>query len=499
MLPRFAAAWIRFPDRIAMLSFAALFVGLGSARPLHADVAWTLQTADAAYGAGWTTSLRLNSAGLPCVAEWAAGTGIRYATFDGSNWSGETVGFPPAADVGVFDRRDHGARRGPLPASIQLLITSATALALDSSDTPWIVSATTDELNLYPPPRPVQVAHRVGTTWSTESLEPGVGYPAAAFDGLGRLHVCFDGGLPSSHVLRYAVRDAGVWSYDTVDVHGAGPSLGVDAQGVPHVAYWDGSRGALVVAVRSGPGAWDTTTVPGPSAVGGYALALGPGGGECLSVTSSPLAPADQKALRYFERQPDGSWRVEVADSSTSDKGGSSIAVDVLGDPVIAYNDQDGLDLKVAIRKHGVWTSGIVDAFGNTGYYASLAVDASSRPVVTYQRAAGSGIMLAAFGSAVAGVERGANPSAFALIDVNPNPVRAGRPISFSLDLPRAARVSLEAFDVSGRRVAFEPPRSLSAGRASVKWDPALPGPGLYFLRVSAEGREARAKAAVVR
>ena len=500
MPPQLARGRLGRPDSLTLLfAFVVLAESVVCAPLARAQLTWDIHTADPVQNSGWTTALRLTAAGLPRVAEWAPGTGVRYAFYDGTSWSVETLP-PPSAPAAIETTAPMARARSDAPARIDLLITTATALALDGSEDPWVVSAVTDQLNYDPGPRPLRAAHRVGGVWSTENLDPGFGQPSVEVGGSGKPQMCFDAGTPVvTQGLDYAVRDAGVWSYETVDVHGSSGILKLDGQGVPHIVYWDGARAALVHAIRVGPAAWDTTTVPAPAPLGSYAFALGSDGRARVAVTSLHSAPPDQKALRYLEQQPDGSWTMDVADASPGDKVEPSLALDPAGDPVIAYNDQGALDLKVAYRKGGAWTSQIVDGAGNTGYYASLAVDSHARPVVSFQTDAGPVETRVAFGSSTVGVGPGASPEALRLVALRPNPARAGAPLALTFTLPADARVSLEAFDASGRLVAARAPQALATGVATLTWDAAPRAPGLYFVRASANGWQAIAKLAVTR
>ena len=487
---------MRFTCTAWLLTLAGLTGSALRPSPASAQLTWVIQTADPTLYSGWTTSLRLNSAGLPRVAEWVPGVGVRYASYDGSSWSVETV--PPPAGPATIAAPARDSRDAPLaPAHVDLLITTATTLALDSSGDPWIASAVTDELSPNPSPIPLRVAHRTGGSWTTESIAPGLWRPSIELDASGRLHLCFDAGTPYSHGLEYGLRDANGWTYEAIDAHGSSGILELDGQGVPHVAYWDDARAVLVHAIRTGPGAWDTTTVPALAGVGAYALALGSDGRPQVAVMSGHGTPAS--ALCYLARQPDGSWTTQVADGSPGDKGDLSLALDSDGDPVLAYHDRGVPGLKIAFRKGGVWVSQVVDAVGNTGYYTSVAVDGEARPVVSYQTDAGPTDMRVAFGSTTLGVAPGRTPAALRFVSVRPNPLRAGAPLSLTLALPADAQVRFEAFDASGRRVAAGAPRALRSGVATVTWDAPLRSPGLYFVRASTNGRQAVAKLVVTR
>ncbi|MCP5066497.1 MAG: T9SS type A sorting domain-containing protein, partial [bacterium] len=84
-----------------------------------------------------------------------------------------------------------------------------------------------------------------------------------------------------------------------------------------------------------------------------------------------------------------------------------------------------------------------------------------------------------------------AAPRAFALHQNNPNPFNPVTRISF--DLPRAGEVSLEIFDVAGRRIATLIDGSMEAGQHAQTWRGQNDAgrsvsSGLYFYRLSAPG-----------
>jgi ELWxxDGT repeat protein len=85
----------------------------------------------------------------------------------------------------------------------------------------------------------------------------------------------------------------------------------------------------------------------------------------------------------------------------------------------------------------------------------------------------------------------GGHPETFALSRNRPNPFSRATRIDF--DLPRAARVSLRLYDVSGRLVRTLADGTLPAGRHSLEWngttdDGLLAPDGVYFCRMEAEG-----------
>lgn len=94
-------------------------------------------------------------------------------------------------------------------------------------------------------------------------------------------------------------------------------------------------------------------------------------------------------------------------------------------------------------------------------------------------------------------------PSVTRLYAPAPNPLLGGGSVRF--DLARAATVSLDVFDLAGRRVATLARGTFGAGSHARRWDARREGghpaeAGLYFIRMSGEGIPAQTvRAALVR
>jgi hypothetical protein len=75
-------------------------------------------------------------------------------------------------------------------------------------------------------------------------------------------------------------------------------------------------------------------------------------------------------------------------------------------------------------------------------------------------------------------------PAAFSLSPNYPNPFNARTTIEFSL--PDELHVRLEAFDITGKKVATVVDNLMNAGHHQATWDAAGFGSGIYFIRLSA-------------
>jgi len=83
------------------------------------------------------------------------------------------------------------------------------------------------------------------------------------------------------------------------------------------------------------------------------------------------------------------------------------------------------------------------------------------------------------------------HPSSFSL-SAFPNPFNARTEIRFNL--PQAGEVSLDVFDLNGRKVAILLEQRLSSGEHTVPFDGSAWPSGIYFLRLTAPNRQAATK-----
>jgi hypothetical protein len=131
--------------------------------------------------------------------------------------------------------------------------------------------------------------------------------------------------------------------------------------------------------------------------------------------------------------------------------------------------------------------------WGHQYQFYSRATDYSGNVEGAKQAAEGTVL----FGTLGADSVRSA-PLRFALYPSAPNPFRSETQLRF--ELPVATEVSLEVFDVMGRRVAAPlPAKKLLAGRHSVTFRPDRLESGLYFCRLRAGRLEQTMKMVLVR
>jgi len=273
-----------------------------------------------------------------------------------------------------------------------------------SSPTPAPVPAATDNPN---PTRP-----SAGQSTTEETTEPTIaGQTAATVTGY-------------------------TWQLDTVDTNGAKPSLAVDADGVPHIAYlleaipgfvkyavpnndgWDISTiatgyfyGPLDIQVSSQgvpqisyhdhdnedaayailvDGQWQVETISHPGHDGwDNNLAIDSSGRPHI-VSIDPSQFGSKSGVEYatFDGQ---NWKVEEVGSGPEPyEFGSFIALDSQDRPhVVWFNDEDK-DLKYATNDGTGWVVSTVESQGDVGRYASLAIDSQDNPVISYYQPDGN-------------------------------------------------------------------------------------------------------------
>ena len=81
-------------------------------------------------------------------------------------------------------------------------------------------------------------------------------------------------------------------------------------------------------------------------------------------------------------------------------------------------------------------------------------------------------------------------------VSLYPNPAHTSTRLSFTL--PRTGRVELSVFDALGRRVDTQAAAVLPAGAQSLTWTTGRVQPGLYFLRLSVDGKATATRQVVV-
>ncbi|HDH04780.1 MAG TPA: choice-of-anchor D domain-containing protein [Nitrospirae bacterium] len=339
--------------------------------PFAAMAGWVIETVDSKGIIGIHASLALDTAGKPHISyhDWT-NANLKYAYYDGGAWQTETV--------------DTGREGGRYPS-----------LALDASGKPHI-----SYLHTY---NRIKYAYYDGASWQTETVEDytgdsGSGSSSLALDSSGRPHISYSFVTYQKKILKYAYHDGVSWNIETVDSEGlvgSYNSLALDTSGRPHISYIsyiDIRNADLKYAYYDGV-SWQIETVDSETHVS--------------NSTSLELDTAGRPHISYYGDNSlkyayyDGaSWRIEtIMDSAIPVSGTNvvgmytSLALDTAGRPHISYYANSGYadamkssygDMKYAYYDGISWNIETVDNEENVGWWASLALDSSDNPHISY-------------------------------------------------------------------------------------------------------------------
>ncbi len=326
-----------------------------------APFAWTLQSADAAEGAGLYTSLVLDEANHPFISyvNEVDGT-FRIASQINGTWSSEVVAGPSSylgdtnvliapnrtLEVSFYDAMTNAIMYGVKgPGGWELTRIDSgfsegyNRLALNSAGQPGIAySGMGGDL---------RYAAWNGTAWAVEVVDRQTiisRYEDLTFDALGRAQISYYG----NGTLIHAWRNVDGWKREVVDTTsfaGEYSRIRVDSQGWAHIAYYASANTSLMYASQ-GLGGWSHSLVDASGDVG-----------IDLSFT---LDAAGRAQIAYYDRlagilrytiQTSQGWVREAVDRGGVTGWYTAIATDALGLPHISYYNWSASDLRYATAK----------------------------------------------------------------------------------------------------------------------------------------------------
>ena len=324
---------------------------------------WHLETLDDKVLTHPYTSLALDEDGYPHVSYRGYGH-LKYAYRDAVGWHIETV--DNEGDVGLY-----------------------ASLALDGNGYPHISYYDGDNADL-------KYAYQDASGWHLETLDDKVlthPYTSLALDEDGYPHVSYryqaTGDPTPSRGLKYGYQDSAGWHFEKVDAEGnvgEYTSLALDADGYPHISYYDDINGNLKYAYQDAA-SWHIETVDDSGViVGEYSsLALDASGYAHISYYDAwHDLYSDNKDLKYAYQDGSG-WHIETVDREGDVGLCTSLALDGNGHPHISYYDSaPNGDLKYAYWNGSGWHIETVDSEGNAGLYTSLALNRNGYVHISY-------------------------------------------------------------------------------------------------------------------
>ena len=246
---------------------------------------------------------------------------------------------------------------------------------------------------------------RTGTTWqgsptTVDSLVNTPWSPSIALDANANPHIAYGDQSPN-YDLKYAKFD-GVWSTSTIDAasyNGWHESIAIDGADNPHIAYKDDNTEDALKYAKLKNGTWATEIVDTTNFTGRHpSIALDGNGTPRISYTY--VTGWDLMYAKYSYP----SWATETVDDTSADVGRyTSLALDGSGNPHISYYDDASDNLKYAYYDGATWTKTVVDPgvgagiTDNTSQYCSIALDGSGNPHIAYRDQPNQDIKYAAY------------------------------------------------------------------------------------------------------
>ena len=341
--------------------------------PTEGDVfVWLVETVDE----GTKPALALTSDGTPYVAYMleAIPGFVKAASKTGDGWNIDTI----AEDYFY----------GPLD------------IAIGPDDVPHIAYHDHQDTRFDPGKGDAVHAFLVDGVWETE-IAPDAGHDGwdnrIIVDAQNVVHMtAIDPQEFGGDGVEYYVRAAdGAWTVEDV---GSGPltyqfgtSLALDPDGNPHVTFFGQPENDLALSSRDASGNWTVSTIDEAGDTGLFAQILIDDSGR-FHVSYGSRPSRSSLLIKYATRGPgESEWTISEIDTLRNVRIGmdgarnsTSIALDSLGNPVIAYSDLD--EVKIAVSDGTAWTTEtIAIATANElGQIVSLKLDADDNAHVSF-------------------------------------------------------------------------------------------------------------------
>jgi hypothetical protein len=257
---------------------------------------------------------------------------------------------------------------------------SFVALILDSSDCPMICYR---NHSMTPGPTPgLSCAYKEDSEWKYEIVDDR-GYAGThlslTVNRSGRAHLAYVVG--NGDLIHASQEDEMNWEYSVVREHDDGlvksMSIGLDSQGIPHIALISGlpEHGMWLYTLN------DTEWVESP-----IDPTNRPGQIFGLSFNSDDhphLVYGDTyRGVPRYAYNDSFYWSFRTVDTNRSLIG--SFVLDSQDNPQVAYEGYDDRDLMYALMEDGLWQKDVVDSEGVVGFRPSLALDSNDVPSITY-------------------------------------------------------------------------------------------------------------------
>jgi len=244
-----------------------------------------------------------------------------------------------------------------------------------------------------------------GAAWSfstVDAVTKAGGHLSIGVDAKGMVHLAYYDATNTS--LRYAFRKKGAASWNThlvdntADV-GKYNAMVVDPKGAAYVSYYDATHKAMKVAyfTAGAPYTWSVNTIDisGGADAGRYtSIARDTAGGLHVAYRRSQAGSTATYQVKYGQRgATGGSWSLEVADGKNAGSRGldTAMVVDTAGAVHLVHGSGSASSKTATLRylkrsTAGTWSSALVDKTSstNTGHHSSMGLDTKGGLHVAY-------------------------------------------------------------------------------------------------------------------
>ncbi|MBS3749407.1 MAG: PKD domain-containing protein [Candidatus Thermoplasmatota archaeon] len=209
---------------------------------------------------------------------------------------------------------------------------------------------------------------------------------AIALDKNQNVHISYYDGTESA--LKHATKINNNWEIETIDNNGnvgCGSSIKIDSNDVMHISYTDNDKGALWYA-KGTLSNWETNCIDNKSLVfGSTAISLDNLGNPHICYYDVPN-PTEDWSLKYATKNGE-KWLLETIDPNLKyfwNEWGCSIDVDDFNRVHVGYYAWQNWNINYALKTTKGWEVEIVKSEGSVGGYASIDVNESGYPHLSF-------------------------------------------------------------------------------------------------------------------
>ena len=284
-------------------------------------------------------------------------------------------------------------------------------------------------------------ASQPSDAWRIQRLPADLGSPrpSVALDSLGRFHFAWrTGEFFGQGILHYARIERGVWSEEIVDdVLGAtsDASIAVDAQGHPQIVYTPELAGLPMRYAKWDGTAWQKEDIVLRGGILSPSLVLDSEDKPHVAYIVDGGGEVD------YAFRSGGMWNVETVDIvSPNQTLGTSLALDSTRRPHIAYDELFAVGINYAVKSDAGWSTGLVDV--RQRWTPALVLDSEDGPHMVFYDAERGALIYATQSSGTWCLQT---------IEDDPNDlIRIGRDPAIALDDDGGIHVSYHYHDAFG-------------------------------------------------